>query len=289
MTKAEIRSSTDLPYMCLKDRERTLALRTAVDGVVRPGDRVIDVGAGTGILSFFAARAGAASVHAVEIDPLLATCLRQSISANCLDDRVFVVEGDVAHVPLPGGVDVVLAEIVDTGLIDEQIVPALNALRRRGVIAAHTRVVPRGYRTTLTPVATAHDYYGFTITAPKHEWPFYADDQRWHPTGVTDAASPVTICHLDLSRGPIEVSVCGSAMLDVDSRVAINAIRIAGTLDLAPGMSLGATPSLNGDKIIHLPAIASDRVALSWSYEMGGGLASLQISCDVVNLGSCPR
>ncbi|MCB0954393.1 MAG: 50S ribosomal protein L11 methyltransferase, partial [Microthrixaceae bacterium] len=79
-------SGSDFPYVCLKDRGRTLELMAAVTDLVRPGDVVLDLGSGSGILSLAAARAGASEVIAVELDSLMARTLRQTVSANGYED-----------------------------------------------------------------------------------------------------------------------------------------------------------------------------------------------------------
>jgi predicted RNA methylase len=254
---SEIWANTDFPYMCLKDEVRTTAFRDAIRAVVRPGDVVVDVGAGTGILSFFAAEAGAAEVHAVEIDPVSAAALRRSIELNPhVADRVRVVEGDAAAADLPHGVDVVLAEIIETGMLDEQQVPVLNALRRRGVITAATRLLPATYVTTLELVDADHRYYGFAIAAPKHEWPFYASGPGWHPTPVATTSAAVVTAR------------------------ETNAVRLAGRIGLSARHALGPTHALNGDKILPIaPLRGVARATLRWRYRMGAGLGALELTC----------
>ena len=277
---SEIWSNTDYPYMCLKDEARTFAFRDAIRAAVRPGDVVVDIGAGSGILSFFAAEAGAAKVYAVEIDPISAAALRQSIELNpAIADRVCVVEGDAAVVDLPRAADVVVAELIETGLLDEQQVPVFNALRRRGVIAAATRLVPASYETTLQLVTAEHRYYGFEIAAPKHEWPFYGG-AGWHPTPVTAASAAITTSTVDFAAGLIDEDVAGEVDVDVDPDAAINAVRLAGRIGLSEGHSLGPSHAVNGDKILPVRAFSgAGRATLRWRYRMGGGLGSLDLEC----------
>ncbi len=57
---------------------------------VRPGDRVLDVGTGTGILAMAAARLGARSVLGLEIDAEAVETARANVERNGVDDRVEV-------------------------------------------------------------------------------------------------------------------------------------------------------------------------------------------------------
>jgi type I protein arginine methyltransferase len=112
------------------DRVRTEAFRRAIDSVVRPGDIVLDVGAGSGILSVFAARAGAARVYAVERTSA-AILARELAAANGVAEIVRVIHGDVTDVELPERVDVIVSEWLGGFGIDEgMLVPVIVARDR---------------------------------------------------------------------------------------------------------------------------------------------------------------
>ena len=56
-----------------------------LERLVRPGDRVIDLGAGTGILAMVAAHRGAAEILAIEPDDDAAGCARENVARNGLE------------------------------------------------------------------------------------------------------------------------------------------------------------------------------------------------------------
>ena len=77
--------------------------------MVRPGDVVLDVGAGSGILSMFAARAGARRVYAVE-RTTVAVLAQELAAANGVAEIIDVIHGDVMDIELPEPVDVIVSE-----------------------------------------------------------------------------------------------------------------------------------------------------------------------------------
>ncbi len=89
-----------------------------MQGVVRRGDVVADLGAGSAVLSIAAVRLGATRVAAVEIDQDSIANAEANAEANGVSDQVEVIEGDAAIIlPLLAPVRVVLANIISSVLI----------------------------------------------------------------------------------------------------------------------------------------------------------------------------
>jgi predicted RNA methylase len=269
-------SNTDFPYMCLKDEKRTKAFRKAIKKVVKKGDTVIDVGSGSGILSFFAAEAGAKKIYSIEIEHLLAESLRKSIKLNNLSNTITVVEGNILKVKLPKHADVIISELIDTGLMDELQVPALNILKKRSVIGEKSKIIPGRYKTFAQLVYSDNDYYGYQIQSPKHEWPFYKNkDTNWIRTSIKPVSNQAEIADIDFSK-PMAEKVERIVNFTLSRKVA-NAIKISGLITLAPEIILGPTNALNGDKIIPIDPIRNTTIiSLRISYKMGGGLGSFR-------------
>uniref|UniRef100_A0A131XDV7 type I protein arginine methyltransferase n=1 Tax=Hyalomma excavatum TaxID=257692 RepID=A0A131XDV7_9ACAR len=81
---------------------------------------VLDVGAGSGILSFFAVQAGARKVFAVEASSMAkhAECL---VYHNKVSDKVVVIPGKIEEITLPEPVDVIVSEPMGYMLFNERM------------------------------------------------------------------------------------------------------------------------------------------------------------------------
>lgn len=275
-------SNTDFPYMCLKDQRRTEAFRDAISLAVKPGDVVVEMGAGSGILSLFAAAAGASRVIAVEIDRMLVEALHRTVSANGFDSIIEVRHGDALAVDLPRNVDVVITEMIDTGLIDELQVPVMNRLHETGVISCATTLLPRSYETRMQLVSCSLDYYGMTVYSPKHLWPFFSGDPSWHETQVTAVSEPVVVASDDFSAGQRDLQIDEVITFPIHANLRANAIRILGSAVLGDSV-IDATNALNGDKVIPLPPLVDEglfgsSVQLRIRFKRGGGLVSLGVT-----------
>src|SRR3954452_5310302 len=91
----------------LSDGVRTLAFERALQSLIQPHHRVLDFGCGTGILSFFAHRAGARRIYAVDRSQFIGAA-RAIARVNGFDNIEFLDGED--DVSLPTAVDVIVSE-----------------------------------------------------------------------------------------------------------------------------------------------------------------------------------
>ncbi|CAG5118172.1 unnamed protein product [Candidula unifasciata] len=121
--------------LMLKDRPRTQAYRKFIeDNLHLLKDKIVmDVGAGTGILSLFAASAGAKKVLAVEASSVARLC-QEIVQENNLNHIIEVIHGTVETISLPSDirqVDVIISEWMGFYLLHESMLDSVIVARDR--------------------------------------------------------------------------------------------------------------------------------------------------------------
>lgn len=104
--------------LMIEDRLRCLPYQRAIEANLRPRDVVLDLGCGTGILSFFAAQKGCRKIYAVEKSGILETAKRIA-ELNGLDGKIQFVRKDIFKFRPPEPIDLLIHEQIGHFLWDE--------------------------------------------------------------------------------------------------------------------------------------------------------------------------
>jgi SAM-dependent methyltransferase len=149
----------------LADLHRMDAYERALRRLVRPGDVVLDLGCGTGILAMLAARCGA-RVHAVESMGVVHLAKRL-VAHNGLN--VHVHHADITKMEPVEPVDLVVSDFLGCFLVDDGMLPAVEAAGRW--LKPGGRFCPSEVRLMVAPVGD------FTLpTVDIWNEPFYGVD-----------------------------------------------------------------------------------------------------------------
>ncbi|XP_050390473.1 protein arginine N-methyltransferase 6 [Patella vulgata] len=110
----------------LRDKIRTNAYRMAILKNYKKfyGKTVLDVGAGTGILSLFCVQAGAKKVYAIEASQM-AEQTRRIVKENEMDDRIEVINCKVEEAELSEKVDIIVSEWMGYNLLYESMLESI--------------------------------------------------------------------------------------------------------------------------------------------------------------------
>jgi len=134
----------------LSDRNRLCAYERALAEVVRPGDVVVDLASGTGILGMLACRAGAARVYAIEMDGI-AGLARELARANRFGDRLVVVKEHSTAATLPERADVLVSDQIGRFGLEASIVELVADARAR-LLKPDARLIPCAVELVVAPV-----------------------------------------------------------------------------------------------------------------------------------------
>ncbi len=111
--------------------ETTALCLETLDECVRGGERVLDIGTGSGILAIAALKLGAAGAEGVDIDPMCVRTAGENAQRNGVQQNFKVLVGDLSD-KASGQYDVICANIVASAI--KALVPCVPPLLKQGGI-----------------------------------------------------------------------------------------------------------------------------------------------------------
>ncbi len=264
-------SMTEGVFNCLIDTERTVAFAKAIQNVVKQGDVVVDLGTGSGILAMIAAKAGARKVYAVERDENNIRTLESTFISNNLAEVIEVIHGDATETSLPEDIDLIIAEMIATALIEELQIPAMN--NALSYAKRSTKVLLETYTTFADLVFHNSKYHGFQFNIFRYEYP---DDTTLASEVYSEK---ILITHADFTRPIDDTTVDKEVEVDIQKPGIINAIRLSGLTTFCDGSTLQESSAYSYPLLLPIrptDVTPGEKYKIRLRYEMASSLNSLE-------------
>tara|TARA_R110001599_G_scaffold171353_1_gene362154 strand:- start:146720 stop:147640 length:921 start_codon:yes stop_codon:yes gene_type:complete len=262
----------------LMDERRMSGFKAAIDYAVLPGAKVLELGGGTGVLSWFAS-AKASQVWCVEYNPDLVREAKRFLSKNKNGDKVTVIQGDAFDYLPPEPVDVVICEMIHTAMVREKQVQVIEAFKKRYLEkfgGPLPKFIPEAMIMAVQPMQQDYSFEGYQAPIVQFHEPSYLY------AGTVEMAAPSVYTILDFTQAVSEKIVWQGAF-NIERDGAVNALRFVTKNILSVVMERGTTIDwLN--HYLSLPLAdpitvkAGDQLYVSFSYRAGGSISSLQAS-----------
>lgn len=229
----------------IADEVRTNAFLDALKKTIRPGTRVLEVGAGTGVLSVAAAKIGA-DVVAIERSEMIECARRVARSNNC---EIEFIEKDIFDIAVDEikPVDIVVSEMIGNALFDEMLIPVMASARR--FLKPGGVMIPRKVSWYAAPVYSdlvaqalqfwRTPHYGIDFSPLANLMEHYRFDDRLKPS--TLLGPPVLLDEIDLKIAEGD-RMEARATLSTSKEGICNAALVWWEADLGEGVRLEQRP-----------------------------------------------
>jgi predicted RNA methylase len=271
-------SSVDLVYQCLIDKDKFNAFSSVLKKYISNSSKILDIGTGSGILALIAGKLGAKNVLAVEFDPTVSKIANNNFKQNNLSHKIKIITGDARILDLSKyKFDLIVMELLATGLVDEMQVEVVNSLYDQGLISSNTIVVPFAQENYLTLAYTDFNLYGFNMKMIKHLWSHDNNDNSF------DLISDQILMNRIVFNTKNNTKFSKSFNFKIKKTGKINSIYLTSNVfvDGKGEFILGSTHSLS--PMVFIPI--EDRnvkkgeiIKLKVSYLMGGGFNNFKIN-----------
>ena len=233
-------------FSMMNDVARNRIYEEAISAVVNPGDRVLEIGAGSGLLAMMAARAGASHVTSCEMVLPIADKAREIVAQNGFSGKVSIIGKPSSALRIPQDMsvpaDVLVAEIVSSDLLGEGMLDSYDDARTRllkpgavviprraGVVAQLAGSDDLAYFARVDKVA-GFDLAGFNDFTPAQLYPAELDLR------VVTYSRPFEVFDFDL-QSPVPVEAENKAIVvDVTADGVCCGVLQWIRLELAPGV-----------------------------------------------------
>jgi len=263
-------------HSMLRDANRMLSFKSAIDQVVFPGAKVLELGGGTGVLSFFAA-AKAEKVWCVEFNSELVRESRRLLAKNENGHKVEVIHADAFEYLPPEPVDVMICEMIHVAMLREKQVQMMESFKQRYRQRFGEKLpimVPTAVLMAVQPLQEDYNFEGF------HAPIIQVQELSGNLPGTVEMAQPALYSVLDFTESNA-LDIAWEGSFSIEKTGIVNALRFITKNVLAILQRQGTTidwlnryMSIPLNKPVHVKA--GDQLLVRFDYRAGDLITSLQ-------------
>jgi predicted RNA methylase len=267
----------------LADERRMAPFHEAIDKLVPVGSHVLELGGGTGVMSFLASKR-ARKVTMVERLPHVAAAARRLLTANGASGRVTVVEADARNFVPEEPADVVICEMLHAALLREKQLDVLQIFKARHEERfgrAVPVIIPEATMLAVQPVLQPYEFHGYYAPVP------FFSEAGVDGASTIEMGAPKIYSVIEYTKDlPDTFLVDG--VLSADRAGTINALRFI-TKNL-----VGIFSSEQRSADWHMPYMsialpqplsvqAGDDIRVRFQYDAGASIEALQSSIQAIH------